>query len=101
MAAVLALLPFTDHSAASTSLRLGTLTILRKNVHSCSLVSPKTSTSTKMTEKKRTTRLVEVDALRGLAALAVVLFHYTTRFSELYGSNPAPTISSPDGPYGV
>ncbi len=29
-------------------------------------------------------RLVELDALRGLAAIAVVLYHYTTRISEIY-----------------
>lgn len=46
-------------------------------------------------------RLVEVDALRGLAALAVVLFHYTTRFSELYPTGDRPAISFPGGHYGV
>ena len=46
-------------------------------------------------------RLIEVDALRGLAALAVVLFHYTTRFTELFDPFPLPTISFPDGHYGV
>ena len=29
-------------------------------------------------------RLNQLDALRGLAAMAVVLFHFSTRFSELY-----------------
>lgn len=29
-------------------------------------------------------RLAELDALRGVAALAVVLFHFTTRFEQLY-----------------
>mgnify|MGYP001005042840 CR=1 FL=1 len=46
-------------------------------------------------------RLVEIDALRGLAALSVVLFHYTTRFGELFGTDPRPTVSFPDGHYGV
>ncbi len=46
-------------------------------------------------------RLVQVDALRGLAALAVLLFHYTTRFSELFSTNSTPSVSFPDGYYGV
>src|SRR5690606_27706461 len=29
-------------------------------------------------------RILELDALRGLAALAVVLFHYTTKYSEIF-----------------
>ena len=35
-----------------------------------------------MAQRKRFT---EIDALRGLAALAVVLFHYTTRYEERFG----------------
>ncbi len=54
-----------------------------------------------MADSKKSGRLIEIDVLRGLAALAVVLFHYTTRFNELFGSNPPPTISFPDGHYGV
>lgn len=54
-----------------------------------------------MSSKREGNRLVEVDALRGLAALAVVLFHYTTRFGELYGWKTAPSLSFPDGFYGV
>ena len=46
-------------------------------------------------------RLVELDALRGIAALTVVLFHYTTRFDELYGHAAAPAFSVPWGHYGV
>lgn len=48
-----------------------------------------------------THRLVQVDALRGVAAMAVVLFHFTTRFGELYPGNPSPFISFPTGHYGV
>ena len=29
-------------------------------------------------------RLTEIDALRGLAALAVMAFHYTTKYDELF-----------------
>lgn len=46
-------------------------------------------------------RLLEVDALRGLAAMSVVLFHYTTRFTELFKPNEVPTVSLPFGHYGV
>lgn len=49
----------------------------------------------------RSNRLVEVDALRGLAALAVVLFHYTTRFTDLFPAAAQPIFSYPDGHYGV
>jgi peptidoglycan/LPS O-acetylase OafA/YrhL len=52
-------------------------------------------------DSKNTSRLIEIDALRGLAALAVVLFHYTTRFTELFGQNPPPTIAFSYGHYGV
>jgi peptidoglycan/LPS O-acetylase OafA/YrhL len=34
--------------------------------------------------EQKKTRLFELDALRGLAALSVVLFHYTYRYHELY-----------------
>ena len=46
-------------------------------------------------------RLFAVDALRGIAAMAVVLFHYTTRYVELYGGVGSPSISFPQGHYGV
>ncbi len=46
-------------------------------------------------------RLVEVDALRGLAAIAVVLYHFTTRFGEIYRDNPSASASFPEGYYGV
>ena len=46
-------------------------------------------------------RVGEIDALRGLAAVAVMLFHYTTRVTELYpGLGPA-TVGLPQGHYGV
>ncbi len=46
-------------------------------------------------------RLVAVDALRGLAAMAVVLFHYTTGFAERYAVGTQPTVSFPHGHFGV
>ena len=46
-------------------------------------------------------RLVEVDALRGAAALSVMLFHYTTHFTELYRPEQDVTVFFPDGNYGV
>ena len=47
------------------------------------------------------TRIADLDALRGLAALAVVLFHYTDRFGDLYGHRTAPLLAVPWGHYGV
>lgn len=46
-------------------------------------------------------RLVEVDTLRGLAALAVVFFHFTTRFGELFEGHPPPTLAFTTGYFGV
>ncbi len=46
-------------------------------------------------------RLVELDALRGLAALAVVLFHMTARYDLVYGHTSRPWLSVPWGHYGV
>ncbi len=46
-------------------------------------------------------RLAELDALRGIAVLAVVFFHFTTRFAEKYGHPSPPLIHVPLGHYGV
>lgn len=46
-------------------------------------------------------RLVQVDALRGLAALSVVFFHYTTRFAELYEPAGRTALQFRLGHYGV
>lgn len=54
-----------------------------------------------MANSNKNSRLVEIDALRGLAALAVVLFHYTSRFHELFEVSSLPTFSFPYGHYGV
>lgn len=52
-------------------------------------------------DRAESRRLVEVDALRGVAAMAVVLFHYTTRYVDLYGGSGRPTFSFSTGHYGV
>ncbi len=46
-------------------------------------------------------RLVEVDALRGIAAMAVVLFHLTTRFGEVFPQQARPAVALPYGHLGV
>ena len=57
--------------------------------------------SVNTTDNRSNSRLVEVDSLRGLAALSVVLFHYTTRFAELFGASQPPSLSFPLGSFGV
>lgn len=49
----------------------------------------------------RPPRILELDALRGLAALAVVLFHYTTRYDQLFGHAEPLAATVPWGQYGV
>lgn len=46
-------------------------------------------------------RVGEIDALRGLAAVAVMLFHYTWRIDELYPMGAAPLLDARHGHYGV
>lgn len=46
-------------------------------------------------------RLEELDALRGIAALSVVIYHFTTRYQALYGFDIEPLLSFPLGKYGV
>lgn len=46
-------------------------------------------------------RLLELDVFRGIAALSVVLYHYTTRYDKLYGHSKELSVYFPDGDYGV
>ena len=46
-------------------------------------------------------RLAEIDALRGLAALSVMAFHYTTKYDELFRFSGAVPFSAPWGYLGV
>ncbi len=46
-------------------------------------------------------RLAELDALRGIAAMAVVLFHYLTRYPDLSPVAQATALQFPLGRYGV
>lgn len=46
-------------------------------------------------------RVGEIDALRGLAALAVMLFHYTSRIDDLFPMGEAASIVVRHGHYGV
>ncbi len=49
----------------------------------------------------RSNRILELDAVRGLAAFAVVLYHYTTRYDLKVGHLEAPLFEVPWGHYGV
>lgn len=46
-------------------------------------------------------RLAELDALRGIAAMAVVLFHFLTRYPEMSPVAEATALQFPLGRYGV
>ncbi len=50
--------------------------------------------------EQSTSRLQELDALRGIAAVIVMLFHYTVQYQELFGQPNAP-IHFPMGRFGV
>lgn len=50
---------------------------------------------------KPSARLVELDSLRGLAAVGVILFHFTTRFDQVFGHTASVVLYAPLGQYGV
>lgn len=54
-----------------------------------------------MTSPVKRERFLELDALRGIAAFAVVLFHYTTRYDQIYSHATPLNFSLPLGYYGV
>lgn len=49
----------------------------------------------------RTRRLVELDALRGIAAVLVMLFHFTSQYDRLFGHVSPPALAVPWGHLGV
>jgi peptidoglycan/LPS O-acetylase OafA/YrhL len=49
----------------------------------------------------KSNRLLELDALRGIAALGIVLFHYTSGFNKIYGYSQKVLIDFQCGRYGV
>jgi peptidoglycan/LPS O-acetylase OafA/YrhL len=48
-----------------------------------------------------TKRLLEIDVLRGIAALGVVIYHYTTWYNEIYHHSKEVIFYFPKGKYGV
>lgn len=46
-------------------------------------------------------RILELDGLRGLAALSVVFFHFTLRYRQLFGAPDGIWFDFPHGDYGV
>ncbi|MEF3308322.1 acyltransferase [Paenibacillus sp. GYB004] len=46
-------------------------------------------------------RILELDALRGIAALVVILYHYTTRYQEIFQHKEPMLFSFPIGNFGV
>lgn len=50
---------------------------------------------------KESARLIEVDALRGIASVLVMLFHYTAKYEELYGHETPLAFNFQWGHYGV
>lgn len=60
----------------------------------------KQQTISAMAKEGSKARYPELDAFRGLAILAVLLFHYTTRYDEIYG-HAKMLFAFPQGKFGV
>lgn len=60
-----------------------------------------TAAVTEMPVEGSAGRLVQLDALRGVAAMAVVLYHLSTRYNELFAPAVPASWSLPDGHLGV
>ena len=54
-----------------------------------------------MSNPEKQSRLIELDAFRGIAALSVVIFHYTTHYDFLYKHSSPLAFGFPIGRYGV
>ena len=51
--------------------------------------------------KNKNDRIEELDLFRGIAAILVVLFHYTTKYQEVYGHKMNYIINFPFGKMAV
>lgn len=60
-----------------------------------------TVTAEACTAKDASQRVVSIDALRGIAAFAVVIHHYLSRYDLLYGHKPGFDYRFDSGQYGV
>jgi len=69
------------------------IVLVHNSIRDLALMKPTTPSTSQ--------RILELDALRGLAALAVVLFHYTTRYDQLFGYAEPLAVAVPWGHFGV
>ena len=86
------------------------ITSKRKTIHFLAVPAPLehvlrlgwlSTTESNMSTAKKSTRILELDALRAIAALNLLLFHFTFVFPNKYGFDEALGFSFPFGKYGV